>query len=337
MSEVLGLVDRILVPHSAFQGGLKRMFQCYAYAKAGAIEPVCIALIGESRTGKSRCVEAFMQELPSIRLDDGIQVPVMSLVVPSRPTVKSLAELGLRSLGALDWHRGTENAKTSRLATLMRECRVMVLVLDEFHHFYDKGSHRVQHHVADWLKNLVGETKVVLLVSGLPTLQAVIDQNEQLAGRFASPILMPRFDWFDENHRSEWFAILSAFTEGLGSAFDLPAMDSDDMALRIYCATGGLMGYLTKTLRQAVWNAAGDGCKVITLRDLEVAHQQAVWSTERLSAVQSPFDRSRLVYPSADLIAQTKLIGTAVPVVPVKHRKVKTASGTLLASSVLAT
>ena len=251
-----------------------------------------------------------MREHPSVRLADGLHVPVLSIVVPSRPTVKSLAELLLIALGATDWEKGTENAKTARLAKLMKQCGVLVLMLDEFHHFYDKSSHRVQHHVADWLKNMVGETKVALVVSGLPSLQAVIDQNEQLAGRFVSPVRMPRFDWAVDSDRSEWLAILGAFAEGLGSEFDLPALDSDDLALRMYCATGGLMGYLTKTLRQAVWNAVDADSRVISLGDLELAHKQAIWSRERLAHLPNPFDRSRLVYPTPELMAQTKLIGT---------------------------
>ena len=316
MIEYRRLVDSILVPHSAFEEALRRMDQCFAYATAGAHEPVCLAVVGESRTGKSRCAEVFRRKHPSIRTDDGVACPVLHIVVPSRPTVKSLAELILKALGAPDWDKGTENVKTARLVRVMAECGVLVLVLDEFHHFYDKGSHRVQHHVADWLKNLVGETNVALFVSGLPSLQAVIDQNEQLAGRFVSPVQMPRFDWFNEGHRGEWLGILGAFNEGLGTTFDLPELDSDDLALRMYCATGGLIGYLTKTLRQAVWNAIDVDSRVIALTDIERAHADAVWSRERLSHLPNPFDRSKLVYPSKELIDQTRLIGTPYSAAP---------------------
>lgn len=327
MSDPRLLVDHILVPHKAFEEALRRMTQCFSYAQAGAREPVCIALIGESRTGKSRCAEVFMRKHPALRLDDGLRVPILSIVVPSRPTVKALAELILRALGAPDWDKGTENAKTARLATLMRECSVLGLVLDEFHHFYDKSSHKVQHHVADWLKNLVGETKVALLVSGLPSLQSVIDQNEQLAGRFTAPIHMPRFDWAKSEHRDEWIAILGGFTDGLRTQFDIPDLDGDDMAFRMYCATGGLMGYLTKTLRQAVWTARDNESKVITLQDLEAAHYEAVWSREKLSHLPNPFDRTLLVYPTKDVLAQTKLIGMPVIEVPPKQTRRRAATG----------
>jgi len=336
MDNLWHLVDSILVPHSAFVEGLRRMTQCFDYAKAGAQEPVCLAMIGEARTGKSRCAEVFIRKHMPLRLDDGLHVPVISIVVPSKPTVKNLAELALASLGVVDWEKGTENAKTKRLQKIMNGCKVHCLVLDEFHHFYDKTSHKVQHYVTDWLKNLVGETKTTLFVSGLPSLQTVIDQNEQLTGRFLSPIHLPRFDWLDENHRSEWYAILGAFTEGINNKLDFPELDSDEMALRMYCATGGLMGYLTKTLRQAVWNAADNGSQIISIQDLEVAHKQAIWSHERFSHLPNPFDRNRSIYASAEVLAQTKLIGT--PLLPEstrRRRKSQTMSKIASASHIL--
>ena len=93
MNKLRTLVDNILVPHSAFTLALQRLEQCFVYAEQGASEPVCVAVIGESRTGKSRSGEVFAGRHPRRRLDDGIQCPVLGLVVPSKPTVKSLAEL----------------------------------------------------------------------------------------------------------------------------------------------------------------------------------------------------------------------------------------------------
>jgi hypothetical protein len=318
LSNLRGIVDTILVPHSSYMEGMRQMGQCLEYVKAGSSEPVCVALIGESRTGKSRTLESFQIQHPAIRFDDGLHVPLLSITVPSRPTVKSLAELLLKKLGATDWEKGTENVKTARLEKLMKECRVYMLILDEFHHFFDKTSRKVQHHVADWLKNLVGACKVALIVSGLPSLTAVIDQNEQLAGRFKSPVLMPRFDWNLEDHRSEWIGILGAFSVGLREKFDLPELDGDNLALRMYCATGGLIGYLTKTLRQAIWNAIDTDSKVITLKDIQVGHQQAVWSHERHAEVANPFDPSVLVDPCDTVLAAARRIGTPVVIDPDK-------------------
>lgn len=302
------IVENTLVPHSAFDRAARRLEQCFAYTD-GASEPICVAIVGESRTGKSRALEECYTSHLLERKPEGLYVPILRVKTPSKPTVKSLAELMLRALNDPRFDAGTENAKTIRLRTLMRNTGVRMVMIDEFQHFYDKGSHKVMHHVADWLKILVDDCKVALVVAGLPSCRAVLDQNEQLSGRFLSPIFMPRFDWKIDEHREEFIGILGAFQESLGEYFDLPALDSAEMAFRCYCGTGGLMGYLTKFLRQAVWNALDAGQKSISLADLANAHDAAVWSREGPLGISSPFSRSFFPLPSEELLAKVQRIG----------------------------
>jgi hypothetical protein len=233
--------------------------------------------------------------------------------------VNGLVEVMLRALNDPKFDKGTEQARTGRLETLMRGAGTRMVMIDEFQHFYDKGSHRVMHHVADWLKIIVDDTKVALVVAGLPSCSAVLDQNEQLAGRFLCPIRMPRFDWKIDAHREEFVGILGAFHESLAQNFELPAFDSYDMAFRCYCGTGGLIGYLTKFLRQAVWNAIDESRTRITLEHLVQAHDQSVWSRDGLSDVASPFRRGFTAIPSEDLLTKISRIGT--PVEEVDHTR----------------
>lgn len=278
--DIKHLVDSILVPHTAFTHALNKLDQCYAYAP-GASEPICLALIGESRTGKSRVIEEFCHRHPPARLKESLSMPILRVRTPSHPTVKGLVELLLGTIGDPRFASGTENAKTIRLKHLMREVSTNMVVLDEFQHFFDKGSQTVMHHVADWLKILADESRCALVVAGLPTCKAVIDQNEQLAGRFAAPIVMPRFNWTVDEDRQEFIAILQAFDEVIATVLDCPLLATDDMAFRCFCSTGGLVGILSKFLRQLVWNASVAGKKVLALTDLQEAHKQSVWSIQR--------------------------------------------------------
>ena len=317
ISRAIQVMDGLLVPHRAFQTALDRITDCVSYYMQGGGEPMCIAVIGESRTGKSRAGKFVLAQHPPYRTDEGMVVPMFRAVVQSKPTVKGLAEDLLRGLGSPDWTRGTENAKTGRLMTLFKECGVRALLLDEFQHFYDKTGHKVQHHVADWLKTVVDESGVALIVSGLPSLKAVIDQNSQLAGRFSQPVVMPRFDWLNSEHREEWKAILGAFYDALVDiGFDLPVLDRDEMALRMYLATGGLMGYLTKTLRQAVLQAQAKNLQVITLEDLESANRAALWNSEGRASSINPFNRAAVLLGDAASVEQAQRIGVDLPPPP---------------------
>ena len=62
-----------------------------------------------------------------------------------------------------------------------------LIILDEFQHFVDKDSWRVLKNVSDWLKNLIDETEVPIVLIGMPYAVEILDApgNEQLQRRFS--------------------------------------------------------------------------------------------------------------------------------------------------------
>lgn len=303
------IVEDTLVPHTAFEEASRRLEQCFQYAR-GTQEPICFALVGESRTGKSRVLDEACFRHPNVRDAEGLMVPILHVKTPSKPTVKGLAELMLDAMGDPKFDKGTEIAKTRRLVKLMREARTQMVMIDEFQHFVDKGSLKVMHHVADWLKTLVDDCKVALVVVGLPTCNAVLEQNEQLRGRFLSPYVMPRFDWEKEADRIEFVGILESLHLSLRREFDMPDLMGPEMAFRCYCGSGGLVGYVTKFLRQMVWNALDANTKTISLQDMLRAHEEAVWRDHGLQDFPSPFSKQFPVGQARDgLVEKVKSIG----------------------------
>lgn len=309
------VIASTVVPHTAFEYAQSKVEQCFDYAQ-DAPEPVCLALVGESRTGKSRVMEECASRHPSVRGPEGLTIPILRAKTPSKPSVKNLAEELLKRLKDPKPEAGTEHSKTTRVHTLLQNTGVRMLVIDEFQHFCDRGTLRVMHHVADWLKVLVDEANVALVVVGLPTCLSVLHQNEQLAGRFLAPVQMPRFDWQNEELREEFLAIVGAFEESMGQYFDIPELTSDEMGFRMFVGTGGLIGYMTKFLRQAVWNALDQKKKSISLEDLSLAHTQSVWKKDEQALIQSPFCRTTTLVPTQDLLARVKLIGVPVEAPP---------------------
>lgn len=314
------LVEEALVLHPAFQVALHRLAQCYR-AKQHSKEAVCVAVVGESRTGKSRALEEFAREHPPIRDEEGLTVPIVQISVPSLPTVSSLVELILEQLGDPIPNKGTETQKTKRARKLLKELNTVILALDEFQHFYDKTTQRVQHIVADWLKVLVDKAEIVLVVAGLPSCLSVIRQNEQLMGRFLAPVKLSRFDWLDPHEREAFINILVGLQERLPE-FDLPCLGSDEMSFRFFCASGGLIGYVTKLLRQAIWNATDNGKTHITLEDLAQAFRDIDISEggKNISAA-NPFERGFCVALSDELLSAVRMIGMPKLEEPVtRHR-----------------
>lgn len=303
------IIDSILVEHHPFVAARKRLLHHFEASRTCA-EPICLAIIGDSRSGKSRLVSHVQLKYPKERREEGMYIPILSVITPSKPTVKGLAEKMLLDLGDPLWNQhASENEKTERLIKLLTKVGTTMIVIDEFQHFYDKGSRKIQHHVADWLKTLVDRVKVALVVAGLPSCMAVISQNEQLSGRFVGAIRIPRFDWAKPAERNEFVAILEAFQEALPE-YDLPNLTSDNMAFRFYCASGGLVGYIVKILRQAIWNSLFDERYTITLSDLETAFEESVWKSSSQTRV-NPFTMQFDPMPTPHLLEMAKTIGTA--------------------------
>lgn len=288
MGDLSNEIDTILVPHEAFMIGMKELEKAMQFSP-GRLEPMGLIIIGEPRSGKSRLIEAFKSKYPEKRAKVGLIKPVLVVSVPAVPTIKGLASEILRALGDQHWDiRETENQRTARLVKLLKDCGVQALALDEAQHFMDKGSTRTHYAVTNWLKMLMDETKGLIILSGLDTINHLLSGNEQLNGRFINSIKMPRFDWKVLESRDEFRRVLIAFKDGLES-FELPEIGDEDIAFRFYEGTGGLIGYIIKILRQACYDACSENRLTISLQDIEVAWSRAV----RPNSIKStnPFSR----------------------------------------------
>lgn len=278
----------MVIPHTAFINAEKRLGQLYTFASNRA-EAEGLALIGEAGTGKTSSLNNLASRHPRFETPNGTDIPILITEVPPKPTVKGLAYRMLDDLGVDDPHRGTEEEKRRRIKKLLHEVGTKIVMLDEFQHFVDQGTHRVMHHVADWLKSLINETKVTLVIAGLPSCMAVIDQNPQLARRFSAPILMPRFDWIDFKDRQQFRSILRGFYSGLSEVYDCPDFSTENMAFLFYLATGGLMGYLVRLLRQVELDCITDRRRKISLEHFHAAYIQAIWAAQRNPDLPKPF------------------------------------------------
>jgi hypothetical protein len=302
------LIESTLVPHTAFERAKTRVEQCLSYSRISS-DPICLALVGESRTGKSRVLEETASMMPRTRNEEGAVVPILCVTTPGRPTVKGVAGAMLQSLGDPKWEAGSENNKTVRLKNFLARCQTRMIMLDEFHHFFDKGTHSIFFEASDWLKTIVDNTGVALVVSGLESCISVLRRNEQLAGRFCAPVFMRRFHWLVREDRDEFLAVLSAFHDAMSKYLSIPELHNEGMAFRIWCATGGLMGYLTKFLRQVVWNACDSRTPSISLNGFDAAFRDSICTLGDEHSLVSPFSRSFIAEPTQEAVSAALSVG----------------------------
>jgi hypothetical protein len=316
MTNPATIVEQMLITHPSFVRAQEQLEQCFLFSTAKS-EAEGLAIIGESGTGKTSVLSTFKDgHLPS-RGADGMKVPVLFVTVPAGPTVKSLAGAMIHGFGASDSERGTENDKSRRLRTLMQNTGTRMIMLDEFQHFYDRGKHQIMRHVADWLKVLIDQTRTTLVVAGLPSCQIVINENEQLRRRFLAPIQLPRFDWFDEDQRKQFVDIMEAFNEKIvANKYETPELHSEEMAYQFWCASGGLIAYLSKLLRHTLRTADAEKRQIICLDDFAYAREASISLPEWPSGLSMPFEDGFELLPTKEIAKCVGKIGTVTEMLP---------------------
>ncbi|MEZ5465854.1 MAG: TniB family NTP-binding protein [Lysobacteraceae bacterium] len=291
LSKYRDLVQSIRIDHIAYSDILNELTGAYD-AVGHSTAPVCMLITGESRTGKSSVVRDLLETYLPTQLDDRMIRSVVYAVAPAKASVKSLLESLLRGLGDPFWSRGSVGNMTERLYTLLDAVQCKMIILDEFQHLCDKGQKQSLHLLADWIKVLMEDRKYGLVAVGLPVAASIVHGHEQLSGRFDDELRMPLFDWNDRTSAGQFRAILRQFQKEL-HPFQLPLLDSREMAFRMFLASAGRIGLVAKLLERAVRNAIQAGNLDIGLNELQAAYRRAIWSSGRFPVGGGPFGASK--------------------------------------------
>lgn len=281
------IVSRVRIEHNAYEEIFTELVEAYDSVGATAT-PVCLLITGDTRTGKSCVVRDLLETYLPTQVDNTIVRTVVYAVAPAKATMKSLLEALLKGLGDPYWSRGAESAMTQRLYTMLDAVQCKMIILDEFQHICDKGQVKKLDLLADWLKVLVESKKFGLVAVGLPIAASVVNGHKQLVGRFDDALRMPLFDWDDAASVAQFRGVLRQFEREL-RPFDMPALDSREMAFRVYLATAGRIGLVAKLLDRVIRNAIRAGTLQVRVEDFSRAYARAIWAADQFPVKGGPF------------------------------------------------
>lgn len=236
-----------------------------------------LLVYGQHGSGKSTAINHYLQQFKRKRVGGISKIPVLFALTPETPSVVSLSDVLLTSLGDPMATRGTAATKLNRIVHFFKECGVEMLVLDEFHHFYD--THRILEgrRVSDWLKNLMNLTGICIVLIGLPRSIAALNANPQLRRRFSAPLHHAEFTFNDAEAQREFRALLSTLEQYLPVRCT-PALTNPEIARRMYYATNGLIDYVVKIVDDAVAMSGAKRGESIGLEALSSAFKRKVWA-----------------------------------------------------------
>lgn len=290
----LKLVEDILIPHKHFSQAVSRLRHVIELSRQGA-EARHTLLVGESGTGKTWLAKYVQSLYPGKREGGETVIPVLLVETPARPSLKGLAEAILTSLGDPLADRGTITTKRKRALGLMMQCKVELIVLDEFQHFLDHGIFDSMNAVADWLKLFIEDVKVPFMLMGLPRCAAILQMNEQLRRRFSARLELPTLSIDTEAGEIEFRTILHQIDKALPTD-RLAGLAEVELARRLHFASNGHLGYLRTLITKAFELMASENRAQLDTTLLEQAFVEVIWheGTKALNPFNAAFQFRRL-------------------------------------------
>lgn len=274
LNAACGAFSLEVINHTAFDVVLNAIQRSHESA-FGDERPVNLRLDGVSGVGKSTLLEGYAKLFPAERTNAGTRVRVVYVKVPSKPTLKALYTALLRALGAPMPEQGTTSNQYFRFITLATACGVELIMIDEAHHFVERGSYRTYGPVADALKLIVDELKVPAVVSGAPRLSILFRANMQLRSRFLRSIRLRPFNVDSAENLANLIGFVSAFKNHF-PADAQPFLASPEFCIRMFFASDGVARQIVDLMRRLKELIVVNGF-LPSLQTAEQAFKDVIW------------------------------------------------------------
>lgn len=240
---------------------LTRFFEIATNAREGR----CASLIGPSGSGKSFIVTALSKKHPPTRENGKSINPILTVKIPSKPSIRSFYEALMKRLGGPILLRETNGSIRSRVLRFIKETGVRVIVLDEFQHLARKVGVD-PYSICDTIKSLMDEGRIGIVFVGVPESDDVIQMDDQILTRRVMNIRLhgfcdtqnPRFHRIDGNAArvlefQEFKSVLHEFSKGFGCP-NTAFLCDDSIAANMLSHTNGVY----RVIRDFVEAAAND-------------------------------------------------------------------------------
>ena len=235
-----------------------------------------LLIVGPTNNGKSMIIEKFRRTHPSIAARDSEIIPVVSVQMPSEPSIKRFYSALLVAIGAPVRPRQQLAELEQQALRLLRTVKVRMLVIDELHNIM-AGAGSSQREFLNLLRFLGNELRVPLVGIGTKEAYLAIRTDDQLENRF-EPMVLPA--WQEGKELESLLASFVAILPLRRPSF----IATSDMGRYLLARTEGTIGELAQLLICAAVSAIETGEESITSRTLSLADYEG--PTERRRAFE---------------------------------------------------
>ena len=225
--------------------------------RAKGVRPQCLSVIGDPQNGKSS-IRIRIENLYPDKVDGAgkIERPVLSIVMPAEPDVRSIANALLNGMG-LPEHTGRPDQVLRNLYKNLHEYKVRLLLIDELHHIGHIPDKK-QRIILDVIKNITSIAQLPIIAFGIEEGAQMLTSDVQLHSRFET-INLPEWGTNDDFRRL-LFSIESTLPLKEPSNLSDP-----EIALAIFEKTNGTIGEIIRICQELAVETIASGKESINI------------------------------------------------------------------------
>ena len=313
------MVENLLLHHERFNTLYQRIDYCSRFgSEIETKNPPCLAILGDTGAGKTTLVDAWLANAPlkPMETPEGSIIPYLYVLVPSSPKKKGAAAAFLGALHDPNPSRGTEWDMIRRVHNLIKRCKVKMIFVDEFQHLIDKDTKQIVHAIADFLKDIINQAHVPMILTGkLGEAEPILMANSQLDRRVGTPLVLQPFEW--DRSRPETIKEFRTLMRDIDRALqlDLSDLQNEEMAFRFFYASDGYLGWIMEIIREATIRAIDTDCHCLNKPLLAAAYEARLAVTDVGDGKVNPFSTEKFTEEAVDKLrfAVKKRRGSAKP------------------------
>ncbi|RLV60489.1 hypothetical protein D5018_06770 [Parashewanella curva] len=257
------------------------------------VPPKCMLLTGETGVGKTFFIEQYLESHPSydVSCDDGEKtiVPVLYCQLPKAKHPKPVVSQLLSKLGdPLKRPKGDVRELTQSLVYLLKEVKTELIIVDEVQHAIETTNKNVIQEIGEWFKILINESRIPIVLVGVPWAKPVIDVNAQLRRRV-------RYHFELSNYTLKNFNKFQMFLQNVQKKLPLNVYRTlweVEMAFRLFAAShGNISELMDGTIIPACENAILQGKSVVEESNfIEAVNENANFKEKNPFSIKSVRD-----------------------------------------------
>lgn len=263
---------------------LHRRCKRHSKDKRQQLKARALLILGGAGAGKSTVFDDYMIDYPDLTFEkvengeiDLTQFPdvtidmlrdadvrkIVLVEAPKKTTQRALVAAILGAYGYKARDSWNTDDIIKQIAFYAAETRTEMIFIDEGHHMVSETNEELTEDVSEFIKSLLNRVKVQIVITGLPRLQQ-LKNYAQLNRRLRPQMVLTPYDWTTRGGRVAFGALLDIF-EMMLKLPEPSNLKAHNNAKRIYVATGGRVGIISKYLSEALSLALSRGLSSVTL------------------------------------------------------------------------